>query len=431
MSRERRFPPVLTDASGDQPKSLVMHILKNIRIGSDLSTFSMPLFVFEPRSFLESLTDFLSHPSYLLGFQRLPDPMERIVAIARWYLSGFHTKPKGPKKPYNPLLGEIFRCVYVHDDPADGVTGFVAEQVSHHPPVSAFHAENEAHQIYINGWLRSKPRFQGNSVCGELEGDVVVRCLSLPGEEYRITFPTIYVRGVLIGSVVMELGGKVRVVCERTGLQANLEFKTKPMFGGDYNGIRGYVKKIGDNDKNSRYHIRGWWDDYLDIEDAVTRRVEMFFDTRAVVIHPKVVPPLSEQLPYESRRVWQHVSEALGRRHLDDATRAKQLLENIQREETKARKDAKIEWTYRLFRKLGDRYQVTPEAQAALLRECAQARAAATAAAHGDTTTTTTTSTSSTTIPSTVPEPLSPPSSSFETLSLTDPPPPPSPCTLR
>jgi hypothetical protein len=38
---------------------------------------------------------------------------------------------------YNPILGEIFRCRY---DYADGTVGYyIAEQVSHHPPISAWY----------------------------------------------------------------------------------------------------------------------------------------------------------------------------------------------------------------------------------------------------------------------------------------------------
>ncbi len=42
------------------------------------------------------------------------------------------------KKPFNPLLGETF-------DYYDPITKFklVVEQVSHHPPISAFYGEHE------------------------------------------------------------------------------------------------------------------------------------------------------------------------------------------------------------------------------------------------------------------------------------------------
>jgi hypothetical protein len=75
-----------------------------------------------------------------------------MVQVVRWYLSAYHAGRKSSvaKKPYNPILGEIFQCHWdipefehdnnktVEDGPIpwcknDQLT-FIAEQVSHHPP---------------------------------------------------------------------------------------------------------------------------------------------------------------------------------------------------------------------------------------------------------------------------------------------------------
>ena len=41
-------------------------------------------------------------------------PQERMVQVVRWYLSAFHAgrRSSTAKKPYNPILGETFMCVY-------------------------------------------------------------------------------------------------------------------------------------------------------------------------------------------------------------------------------------------------------------------------------------------------------------------------------
>ena len=77
-----------------------------------------------------------------------------MVQVLRWYLSAFHAgrRSEVAKKPYNPIIGETFRCWWDIDDdnkqPAtqssvpDGPLPwcgsnqltFIAEQVSHHPP---------------------------------------------------------------------------------------------------------------------------------------------------------------------------------------------------------------------------------------------------------------------------------------------------------
>ena len=43
------------------------------------------------------------------------------------YFEGFYKKPKGLKKPYNPILGETFRCCWSH--PNGSKTFYIAEQV--------------------------------------------------------------------------------------------------------------------------------------------------------------------------------------------------------------------------------------------------------------------------------------------------------------
>jgi hypothetical protein len=41
-------------------------------------------------------------------------PKERMIQTVRWYLSAFHAGRRShvAKKPYNPILGETFKCYY-------------------------------------------------------------------------------------------------------------------------------------------------------------------------------------------------------------------------------------------------------------------------------------------------------------------------------
>lgn len=74
-----------------------------------------------------------------------------MVQVVKWYLSSYHAGRKSTvaKKPYNPILGEMFRChwEFPEDKEDDAVVSdgpvpwckknqlsFIAEQVSHHPP---------------------------------------------------------------------------------------------------------------------------------------------------------------------------------------------------------------------------------------------------------------------------------------------------------
>jgi hypothetical protein len=81
-------------------------------------------------------------PLFVFSADAEEDPEERFIRVLMYYLSGWHIKPKGVKKPYvrlysrlrpsntfhryNPVLGEFFRCRY---DYANGSHGYyIAEQ---------------------------------------------------------------------------------------------------------------------------------------------------------------------------------------------------------------------------------------------------------------------------------------------------------------
>ena len=45
------------------------------------------------------LQDFMSHVDFLFGVGKIDDPEKRFVQVIRYYMSGWHVKPKGVKKP--------------------------------------------------------------------------------------------------------------------------------------------------------------------------------------------------------------------------------------------------------------------------------------------------------------------------------------------
>ena len=47
------------------------------------------------------------------------------------------------------------------------------------------------------------------------------------GEDYKLTMPYAHCKGILMGTMTMELGGKVYIECSKTGYSAELEFKLR------------------------------------------------------------------------------------------------------------------------------------------------------------------------------------------------------------
>jgi hypothetical protein len=335
-----------TEVLEAEAKSILLHLLSQVRIGMDLSRVTLPTFILEPKSFLEKLTDFFTHPDVMLSSVECQSPVERLVAITRWYLSGFYIRPKGVKKPYNPILGEIFRCQWDH---GNSKSFYVSEQVSHHPPVSAFYASNRAVGLAINGFVNFRSKFMGNSSAAIMDGEATLYFLRLPGESYTITFPTAYARGILWGTLLMEMGGTVYITCDKTGLQSEIEFKTKPYFGGGYNYVAGKIKETSGK-KKTLYTISGKWDDQIFIKPHDTKKEDVLWD-------PKNAPPkvtmdiraLDQQDDLESRRLWQHVSAALRKNDQETATTEKCKIEDAQREAVRKRDEEKVTYETKFF----------------------------------------------------------------------------------
>lgn len=102
---------------------------------------------------------------------------------------------QGVKKPYNPVLGEFFRCKYKYQDGSNAY--YIAEQVSHHPPASAFFYTCPQHKVIITGDLKPKSKFYGNSVASLMKGTTNFILPTRNNERYEIHMPNMYARGVL------------------------------------------------------------------------------------------------------------------------------------------------------------------------------------------------------------------------------------------
>ncbi|RLW05777.1 hypothetical protein DV515_00004744 [Chloebia gouldiae] len=366
--------------SVEEHKSVIMHLLSQVRLGMDLTKVVLPTFILERRSLLEMYADFFAHPDLFVSISDQKDPKERMVQVVKWYLSAFHAGRKGSvaKKPYNPILGEIFRCHWVlpgtEDDmepvsegPVPWVSKsnvtFVAEQVSHHPPISAFYAECFSKRIQFNAHIWTKSKFLGMSIGVHNIGQGCVTCLD-HDEHYILTFPNGYGRQVnaLIGAFIfnalsiltvpwIELGGECSINCSKTGYNASIVFHTKPFYGGKKHRITAEI--FSPNDKKPFCSIEGEWNGVMYAKYS-TGENAVFIDTKKMPTIKKKVRKLEDQDDFESRCLWKDVTYNLKIRDIDAATAAKHALEERQRAEARARKENETSWETRLFHEDGE-----------------------------------------------------------------------------
>ncbi|CDZ98391.1 Oxysterol-binding protein [Phaffia rhodozyma] len=329
--------------------NVIMAMVSQLRIGMDLNKIALPTFVLEPRSMLERITDFFSHPDLIFGADQMEDPKDRFLAVLRYYMSGWHIKPKG-RVPYNATLGEIFRCSYKYPDGSKGF--YVAEQVSHHPPVSAYFYISPQNGVLIYGELRPKSKFLGNSAATIMDGENRVILMNKPEDgEYQISMPNMYARGILFGKLILELGDTSSINNVNTGIHCDVEFKTKGFFSGTYNAVTGKVA----NSKGTLGEINGLWSESMEYKDSKTGRTQTLFDAQKATSTPKTVAPEPEQEPNESQRLWKELTDAIKRHDMEGATEAKTAVEDRQRERARER-GSEADFPLRFFEARGEKY---------------------------------------------------------------------------
>uniref|UniRef100_A0A8C9Q0E2 Oxysterol-binding protein n=1 Tax=Spermophilus dauricus TaxID=99837 RepID=A0A8C9Q0E2_SPEDA len=167
----------------------------------------VPLGGLKPCSLPEPLGAFceeLEYSSLLDQASHMADPCERMVYIAAFAVSAYSsTYHRAGCKPFNPVLGETYEC----ERPDRGFR-FISEQVSHHPPISACHAESENFVFWQD--MKWKNKFWGKSLEIVPVGTVNV---SLPrfGDHFEWNKVTSCIHNILSGQRWIEHYGEVLI----------------------------------------------------------------------------------------------------------------------------------------------------------------------------------------------------------------------------
>ncbi|XP_078661677.1 oxysterol-binding protein-related protein 11-like isoform X4 [Branchiostoma floridae x Branchiostoma belcheri] len=369
----------------EEHKSIILHLLSQLKLGMDLTRVVLPTFILEKRSLLEMYADFMAHPDLFLCIPEAESPEDRMMAMVEYYLTAFHVGRKGSlaKKPYNPIIGEVFHCSWdipvtqpcnsqsetatSSNNQSETSTSpinqsadkagyqrvvFTAEQVSHHPPVSAFYAECKEKKICMNAHIWTKSKFMGMSIGVVNVGEGVVHDIT-HGEEYTFTLPSAYARSILTVPWV-ELGGKINITCAKSGWQAGITFHTKPFYGGKLHHISGEVKHQPTNRVICK--IQGEWNGSIEFTycNGYRGNDTKVIDTAKLSKIRKKVRPINMQGDFESRKLWQNVTAALKSNDIERATEHKRFLEERQRTEERLREEHRIAWRTKLFHRKGE-----------------------------------------------------------------------------
>ncbi|XP_075757207.1 oxysterol-binding protein-related protein 2 isoform X1 [Pelodiscus sinensis] len=238
----------------------VWSILKKC-IGLELSKITMPIVFNEPLSFLQRITEYMEHIYLIHKASSHVNSLERMQAVAAFAVSAVASQWERTGKPFNPLLGETYELIR-----EDLGFRFISEQVSHHPPVSAFYSEGLNKDFVFHGSIYPKLKFWGKSVEAEPRGTITLELLK-HNEAYTWTNPTCCVHNIIIGKLWIEQYGTIEIVNHSTGDKCVLNFKPCGLFGKELHRVEGHIQ---DKNKKKLSVIYGKWTECLWCIDPAT-----------------------------------------------------------------------------------------------------------------------------------------------------------------
>ncbi|XP_055359502.1 oxysterol-binding protein-related protein 3 isoform X4 [Betta splendens] len=331
------------------------NILRN-NIGKDLSKVAMPVQLNEPLNTLQRLCEELEYSELLDRAAATQDPFERMVYIATFVVSGYASSYyRTGGKPFNPVLGETYEC----DRPDKGFR-FVAEQVSHHPPISACHADSKNFVFWQD--VRCKNKFWGKSMEIVPVGTTHV---TLPefGDHYEWNKVTSCIHNILSGQRWIEHYGEISIRNSSSNVcQCKITFVKAKYWNSSVNEVEG---TIADQKGKVIHKLFGKWHEAVFCGDppsatCVWRANAMSMDheqyygfTKFAVELNELDPSLKLLLPPTDTRL-RVDQRLLEEGNLEAADEQKQRIEQLQRDRRRVLEENSIAHQPKFFRRSKD-----------------------------------------------------------------------------
>lgn len=264
----------------NRPRIGLWGILKSM-IGKDMTKMTLPVSFNEPTSLLYRTGEDMEYADLLDMAADRSDSIERMLYVAAFAASEFASTIGRVAKPFNPLLGETFE----YARPDKGYRFFI-EQVSHHPPIGAAHAESAKWTYWGEAKVDSK--FLGRSFDIYHLGTWFLKLRpTAGGKEDFFTWkkPKSQVVGIITGNPVVDNYGLVEIKNHTTGETCLLDFKQRGWKASSAYQLSG---KIIDADGRPRMSLGGRWNSkiYARLTPGFECAVEEPQDTRGSISDP-------------------------------------------------------------------------------------------------------------------------------------------------
>lgn len=341
------------DAVPASQKSTWTQFIKSISsFSGDLSSLTAPPFILSPVSLTEFPAYWCERPELFAAISDGTTPKDRAKRVLKWFIStlkGQYTSRNetmgSEKKPLNPVLGELF---YGHwpDKNGRGLTTLIVEQVSHHPPITAYYISNASRKIALQGHSAQKTSFSGGNIIVKQVGHATLT-ITLPDgqkEDYLITLPRLRIEGLWFGSPYIELA-ETSYIQSSSGWLSTIKYQGKGYFSGKSHSFKAdLAPPIGAGSGTQACSYEGQWN----TTSKDTKTGAVFTDVRGLK-EEVTVRPVEEQSEWESRALWFKVAKGIREGDFDTAAREKSRIENDQRQRRRDESTAGTAWQLKHF----------------------------------------------------------------------------------
>lgn len=337
-------------------------------VQGDLSNVTGPPSLLAPSSVVEVGHAWAERPAVFAAPSLEHDPAKRSLLVLRWFLTSLRSQlyingapGVSIKKPLNAFLGELFFASWT-DEEHKATTHLVAEQVSHHPPITAMHIADREHGIRTDGYARVEMTFNG-AVNIRQVGHATVH-IDRYNEDHLVPLPDVKVRGFLGGCMYPEITGTYHIISS-AGFLTEIYFSGEGMIRGKRNSFQARIYRREDTKRrHPLFEVSGIWSEGWTVKDSQTGDVLEVYEVEAPenAPVPMNIAPVNEQDEWESRRAWAAVLEGMAAGDMRMVLAEKTKIEQAQRQ-LRAREAAEgRQWEPLLFRnKEGEEHTVFHE----------------------------------------------------------------------
>jgi hypothetical protein len=349
IKRRRDVPKAVST-----PPSLI-GLLRN-NVGKDMTTIAMPVTCNEPITILQRLSEIVEYSQLLDQAARAPNECERLLLLATFAMSGMssqRSKERALRKPFNPLLGETFELVR-----EDKGFRYIAEKVSHRPPVMAIQIESPLWVIHYSA--RPHQKFWGKSAELTDSGPIHITFRN-SGESYEYIQPSTFLRNLIAGEKYLEPVGSISIESP-SGALGTVEFKSGGMFSGRSEAV--IIRAVDAKGANYPTRLEGKWTESVSEVNGSGSKGRIVWKADSLVSSPKEtygfteftaslnqITPIEEgHLPPTDSRL-RPDQQMYENGEIDKAEKSKLDLEERQRQRRKAMEERHEQWTPTFFQK--------------------------------------------------------------------------------